>query len=92
MIPEIGHFSLILALAVGLLLATLPVIGAVRGIYTWITLAKPAAQIQFILILIAYVCLTWSFLVDDFSVAYVANHSNSHLPLIYKISGVWGWT
>ena len=90
MIPELGHFALILALIVGLLLASLPLIGAHRGISTWITFAKPAAQAQLVLIAFAYGCLTYAFLQDDFSVAYVANHSNSHLPLLYKISGVWG--
>ncbi len=90
MIPELGHFALILALVISLLLASLPLIGAQRGIVTWIAFAKPAAQAQFVLIAFTYICLTYAFLQDDFSVAYVASHSNSHLPLIYKISAVWG--
>ncbi len=90
MIPELGHFALILALVVGLLLASFPLLGAHRGIVTWIAFAKPAARAQLLLIAFAYGCLTYTFVQDDFSVAYVANHSNSHLPLLYKISGVWG--
>ncbi len=90
MIPELGHFALILALVVSVLLASLPLVGAHRGILTWIAFAKPVAQAQFLLIAFAYGCLSYAFLTDDFSVAYVANHSNSHLPLLYKISGVWG--
>ncbi len=90
MIPELGHFSLILALAVGILMSTLPLIGAQRGIVTWIAFAKPAALGQFFLISFSYLCLSWAFLSNDFSVSYVANHSNTELPLIYKISGVWG--
>jgi len=90
MIPELGHFSLVLALALGLLMATLPLLGAYRGVVTWIAFAKPAALAQFALISFSYFCLTWAFLNNDFSVAYVANHSNTELPLIYRISGVWG--
>lgn len=90
MIPELGHFSLILALSIAILLSVLPLLGAHRGIVTWIAFARPAAVAQLCLIGFAYLCLTWAFLNNDFSVAYVANHSNTHLPLIYKISGVWG--
>lgn len=90
MIPELGHFSLILALSLGLLMATLPLLGAYRGIATWVAFARPAAIAQFVLIALSYLCLTWAFLTNDFSVSYVANHSNTELPLIYKISGVWG--
>ncbi|NKB77586.1 MAG: heme lyase CcmF/NrfE family subunit [Gammaproteobacteria bacterium] len=90
MIAEIGQFSLILALVFSTLLATLPLIGSLRGIDNLLLLAKPAARALFLLTLISYVCLTLSFLNNDFSVAYVANTSNSYLPLIYKISGVWG--
>jgi cytochrome c-type biogenesis protein CcmF len=90
LIPEIGHLSLILALTTGLVLAVLPMVGASRGYYSWVAVAKPAARAQFILITLSYICLTYSFLYDDFSVAYVANHSNTYLPLLYKISAVWG--
>ena len=90
MIPELGHFALILALVLGLMLSVLPLVGAHRGISTWVALARPAAQSQLLLIAFSYACLTAAFLGSDFSVAYVANHSNTQLPLIYRISGVWG--
>jgi cytochrome c-type biogenesis protein CcmF len=90
MIPELGHFSLILALSVSLVLATLPMIGASKGYISWIALAKPAARAQFLLVLFAYACLTYGFLTNDFSIAYVAHNSNTALPLIYKLSAVWG--
>jgi len=90
MIPEIGQFSLILALCMALILAVLPVIGAARAIPGWIAVARPSAYVQLLLVLIAYGCLTWSFINNDFSVAYVAHNSNTALPLLYKISGVWG--
>ena len=90
MIPELGHFALILALVMGVLLAILPLAGAHQGISSWILFAKPAARAQFVLITFSYICLTYAFIHDDFSVAYIANHSNSHLPLVYKISAVWG--
>jgi len=90
MIPEIGHFALIMALMMALIQGTLPVIGASRGQAHWVALARPVAQGQFMFVLLAFVCLTYAFISSDFSVAYVANHSNSALPLQYRIAGVWG--
>jgi cytochrome c-type biogenesis protein CcmF len=90
MIPELGRFALMIALAVAALQGTLPIIGAARGRADWIALARPAARAQFLLIGTAFVCLTVSFVVSDFSVAYVANNSNTQLPLPYKIAAVWG--
>ncbi len=90
MIPELGHMALILALCMALVQATLPVIGAHRGIASWIALARPAAWAQFLLVAISFACLTYAFLVHDFSVMYVASNSNTQLPTIYLISGVWG--
>ena len=90
MIPELGHFSLILALCLSLLLGTLPIIGAFRGVSGWIAVARPAAYGQWLFIAIAYGCLTHSSLVHDFSVAYIARNSNTALPTLYLISGVWG--
>ena len=77
MLVELGHFALVLALPVSLLLGILPLIGAHKGIHSWITLAKPASQVLFGLIALSYLVLTLSFLNNDFSVAYVANHSNN---------------
>jgi len=90
MIPELGHFALILALCIALVQGTLPLVGAARGNRTLIALARPAAQGQFVFVLIAFCALAWSFAQNDFSVSYVANHSNSKLPLAYRLSGVWG--
>ena len=90
MIPELGHFSLILALCMALVLGTVPLIGAYRGINRWIALAKPAAFAELLFVTLAYGCLTYSSLNHDFSVAYIAKNSNTALPTLYLISGVWG--
>ncbi len=90
MIPELGHVALILALSLALIQATLPIIGAHRRIASWVAVARPAALGQLLFMLISYACLTYAFLVHDFSVTYVASNSNTHLPTLYLISGVWG--
>jgi len=90
MIPELGHFSLILALCMALVLGTLPIIGAFRGVAGWIAVARPAAFAQLLFMALAYGCLTYSSLAHDFSVAYIAQNSNTALPTLYLISGVWG--
>ncbi|MEB2399977.1 heme lyase CcmF/NrfE family subunit [Parapusillimonas sp. JC17] len=90
MIAELGHFSLILTLLVALAQGALTLPGAARGNAAWIALARPAAGIQFFLIVIAFSSLTWAFVTKDFSVAYVAQNANSQLPLAYRIAAVWG--
>ncbi|MBM3340600.1 MAG: heme lyase CcmF/NrfE family subunit [Betaproteobacteria bacterium] len=90
MIPELGQFALVLALTLALALGTLPLIGAAKGNAQWMQLARPAAQGQFVFVAIAYACLTYSFIHNDFSVLYVASNSNSALPLAYRIAAVWG--
>ncbi len=90
MVPEIGHVALVIALILAIVQMTFPVIGAARNIPGWVAVAKPAARAQLLFLVVAYGCLTYSFIVHDFSVAYVAQNSNSALPLIYRISGVWG--
>ncbi|HET7366681.1 MAG TPA: heme lyase CcmF/NrfE family subunit [Burkholderiales bacterium] len=90
MIPELGQFALALALAVALVQAVMPIAGAARGEASWIALARPAARTQALLVAFAFGCLTYSFVANDFSVLYVVEHSNSALPLHYRISGVWG--
>lgn len=90
MIPEIGHFSLILALLVALTLGSLPIIGAARGNAVWMGLAKPLARVQFLLIAFAFACLAYAFATMDYSVMYVASNSNSKLPLQFRIAAVWG--
>ena len=90
MIPEIGHFALILALAVSLVQAVLPLAGAAKGNENWMRLARPVAQGQFLFVATAFACLVYAFLSNDFSVMYVAQHSNTELPLQYRIGAVWG--
>jgi cytochrome c-type biogenesis protein CcmF len=90
MIPEIGHFALILALTMALAQSVLPLIGAQQGRSAWMALARPSAVGQFIFTLTAYACLTWAFIDNDFSVLLAVNHSNSLLPLVYRITAVWG--
>ena len=90
MTPEVGHFALILALAVALVLGVLPLAGAVRGQSAWMAVARPAARLQLLFVVVAYACLTEAFVRNDFSVLYVAEHSNSALPLMYRIAAVWG--
>ncbi|MBI3937483.1 MAG: heme lyase CcmF/NrfE family subunit [Betaproteobacteria bacterium] len=90
MIPEFGQFALALAFTIALVLGILPLVGAVRGDSAWMSLARPAAQGQLVFVAIAFGCLTYAFVTNDFTVAYVANNSNSKLPLVYRIAGVWG--
>ncbi|QUM79774.1 heme lyase CcmF/NrfE family subunit [Moritella sp. 5] len=90
MIPEIGHFSLIVATALSFLLAIYPLIGAKINHPGMINSAKPLAIMQFLLMSLSFAVLAYSFATDDFSVGYVATNSNSLLPIQYKISAVWG--
>ncbi|CAN5730883.1 heme lyase CcmF/NrfE family subunit [soil metagenome] len=90
MVPEIGQFALIIALLLGLTQAILPMIGARRGRQSWVAVAAPAGQAQFIFIAIAFCCLGYSFIVNDFSVLNVATNSNSRLPLHYRLAATWG--
>src|SRR6266699_2581242 len=90
MIPEIGQFALILALTLALTQATLPLIGAAKGIPQLVAMARPTAQAQFIFVTIAFSCLAYSFITNDFSVLNVATNSNSQLPLHYRLAATWG--
>jgi cytochrome c-type biogenesis protein CcmF len=90
MITEIGHFSLLLALALAVVQASVPMMGAVRGDHAMMRCAVPAANGQFILILIAFVALTYAYVTSDFSVENVWMNSHSAKPMLYKVSGVWG--
>ena len=90
MIPEIGQIALILALMLALTQTTLPLIGTARGNPQLIALARPTAQAQFIFVAIAFCCLAYSFINNDFSVLNVATNSNSQLPLQYRLAATWG--
>jgi len=90
MLPELGQVLLILALLVAALQATLPLAGAQRGHAGWMAVARPAAFAQLLLLGGSFAILTWGFVSQDFSVKYVADNSNSLLPMIYRYSAVWG--
>ncbi len=90
MIPEIGQFALIIALCLAIVQGIFPILGAQLNIRPWMAMARPVAQGQFIFIAISFACLVYSFVTDDFSVLYAASHSNSLLPIQYKVAGVWG--
>ncbi|MBL8301957.1 MAG: heme lyase CcmF/NrfE family subunit, partial [Ideonella sp.] len=90
MIPELGHFALIVALFIALVLAGVPIVAAQRGHLGGMALARPAAQAQFVFVAIAFASLMASFVGNDFSVRNVASHSNTALPLPYRIAATWG--
>lgn len=90
MVAELGQFALILALCMALVQAVMPLLGAEKGDVSWMQVGSSAARAQFGFITIAFACLVYSFVVHDFSVAYVAHNSNSQLPLLYRVSAVWG--
>ena len=90
MIPELGHYALILAFLAALIQGVLPLLGLARGRQPWITIARPAATAQFLMLGVAFVCLAYAFYGNDFTVAYVAHHSNTKLPTLYRFSAVWG--
>ncbi len=90
MIPELGLFALILALCLAFVQASIPLVGAWRDDWRWMMLARPAAWGQFMFLVFSFTCLAHAFLTDDFTVAYVAQNSNSMLPWYYKFSAIWG--
>ncbi len=90
MIPEIGNFALILALLLAITQVIFPIVGAARGIPSWIALARPVVQGQFVFVAIAFGCLAYSFVNNDFSVLNVAQNSNSKLPVQYRFAATWG--
>ncbi len=90
MIPELGHFALIIAFVIAIVQSIVPIIGAARNNAAMMALARPAAFAQFLFTGLAYAILTHAFIVHDFSVLYVSQHSNLVQPLLYRISGVWG--
>ncbi len=89
MLPELGHFALILALLLSAVQA-LPLLASAIGRPAWRAVAAPAAVGQFVFVALAFGVLTWAFVVQDFSVAYVAQNSNVDLPWYYRFSAVWG--
>ena len=90
MIPEIGNFALVVALVLALTQGALPIWGAARSNTVLMGTARPLAYGQFVFVAIAFICLVYSFLNNDFSVLYVAEHSNSQLPGYYRFAALWG--
>jgi cytochrome c-type biogenesis protein CcmF len=90
MIPELGNFSLVLALSLAVLLSVVPMIGVQKNNELLMTLSRPLCTGVWVFMVISFGCLAYAFLDDDFSVAYVASNSNSLLPVYYKFTAVWG--
>lgn len=90
MVPELGHFALVLALVITIAQASVPLLGSFLGNRRWMEMARPLARGQLTFVAIAFVALLHAFLTDDFSVEYVAGHSNTLMPLLYKVSAIWG--
>ena len=90
MIPELGHFSLILAFCLSIILGTIPLIGAAKNNVLWMSLARPLSAGVFVFLGISLGILAYAFVTDDFSVQIVAAQSNSLLPLRYKVTALWG--
>ena len=90
MYPELGQLALILALLLAVLLSVVPLTGALTGRDGLQAFARPLASGMFVFTALAFAVLTHAFMVDDFSVTYVANNSNSMLPWYFKFSAVWG--
>src|SRR5215813_1252890 len=90
MLPELGHFALILAMLLAALQAFFGIAGPMLGRDRWIAAVTPAVAGQFVMIGTAIACLIASFVANDFSVTYIAENSNSALPLFYRVTAMWG--
>lgn len=90
MIPEIGHYALLLALVFSLIQGIIPLVGLAKNNEKLLAFATPTARIQSLLIILSFLCLDYAFYANDFTVLYVASTSNSHLPLIFRLAAIWG--
>lgn len=90
MIPEIGNLALMLALCLACIQGIFPILGSFRNNSRWMAVARPVAAGQCLFISLAFVCLVTSFVNNDFSVSYVAAHSNSTLPVFFRVAASWG--
>lgn len=90
MIPEVGSYLLCLALGLSLLLSSYPLWGAFRQDYRLMAMARPLSYGLFVIILGAFLTLVYAFVTNDFSVVYVAENSNSFLPIWYRVAATWG--
>ncbi|MBN8431963.1 heme lyase CcmF/NrfE family subunit [Microbulbifer salipaludis] len=90
MSPELGHFALIVGLLLSVALSVVPLLGTYTGRELWMGTARPLSMGVLAFTTLSYICLTVAFVNSDFSVAYVAQNSNSILPMVYKVTAVWG--
>src|SRR5579883_3384033 len=90
MLPELGHFTLILALLLTALQAFFGIVGPALGRPRWSAAVIPALAGQAVMIVTAVICLEQAFVSNDFTVLYVAENSNSALPLFYRVTALWG--
>ena len=90
MLIEVGHFALVLALVISVILIVVPSIGLYQNKMSLSQLAKPLVWAQGFWITVAFFVLMSAFLTNDFSVKYVAENSNTQLPILFKASAVWG--
>jgi cytochrome c-type biogenesis protein CcmF len=90
MLPELGHFALILALLLAALQAFFGIAGAMRGNERWMAAVTPAVAGQAVMVATAVACLIAGFVGNDFSIRYVAENSNTALPLFYRVTALWG--
>jgi len=90
LLPELGHLALVIAFAFAICLSIIPLVGVHSSQNKLMSFAKPLTFGMFIFTAISIGILAYSFVLDDFSIKYVASHSNSHLPYYFKISAVWG--
>src|SRR6185503_10288663 len=90
MIPELGHYALVLALALGLVQSIVPVVGARSRDASLMRIANSTAVMQFVFVAVSFSALTSCYVSSDFSVATVYENSHSMMPLIYKFTSVWG--
>ncbi len=90
MIPELGHYALVLALALGVIQAIVPMFGARGRDAALMRLASSTASMQFVFVALSFVALTICYVTSDFSVANVFENSHSQMPLVYKFTSTWG--
>ena len=90
MIAEIGHFALILALIVAVIQGVLPLVGAARGISSWMAAGRMCASANALFLTVAFASLAYCFYISDFTVLNGANNSNSLLPWYYTVAATWG--
>jgi cytochrome c-type biogenesis protein CcmF len=90
MIPELGHYALMLAFGLALIQGTMPIVGTRTNDPVLMSVAAPVALAQFVFVAISFLALTECYVVSDFSVLNVFENSNSQMPLIYRLTSVWG--